>query len=206
MTNSKHFPTTAQQQRYQLRFLALCLEAIRQSGQCSYPPLLELYETAEASTTSDSHPQETEATASGLRLHGINVDDLKYQAKTSHELIIHAAQFLQNLETWNCSPQIQEVIQIIVEETKVLEVLLQPLSPPDSEWASALKRLSYLRDYLLQKLSDTHFLSPQGLRAEQPMIFLQQHRRVYKYLSQLQAVTNSLIEMLCHQIETSQNN
>jgi hypothetical protein len=40
--NSNHFITSAQERMSQQRFLALCLEAIRQTGQCSYPPLLRL--------------------------------------------------------------------------------------------------------------------------------------------------------------------
>ncbi|MBE9117254.1 hypothetical protein IQ249_15240 [Lusitaniella coriacea LEGE 07157] len=185
MTNNKRFTTTEQERRERDRFLALCFESIRESGQCSYPPLVALFKEYEAQKTAVPSP-----------LEGVNIPKLQQQITSSHKRLLGAAQYLQNLKTWDCSPQIQQVVQVIAQEAKALEMLAQPLFPADSPGASALKRLDELRDYLLQKLSDTHFLSPQGLRAEQPMIFIQQHRRIYKYLSQLQAATNEVIECL----------
>lgn len=183
--SSNHFITSAQERTSQQRFLALCLEAIRQTGQCSYPPLLRLIELSEKNVSMESVPPKQSYP-----------EGLKQQVTASHQTIVTAVQTLQAQPTWNSSSEIEQAIQVIAQETKALEMLLQPIYPAGSQGASVLSRLNYLREYLFKKLTDTHFLSPQGLRAEQPMVFLQQHQRVYRYLSQLQSVTQELIEML----------
>lgn len=183
--NSDYSSLPVEEPIFQRRFLILCLAEIRRTGQCSYPPLVQLIEQYKAAGTSFSELFQNEQ----LQL-------IKPQVLTSQKTVIAAAQHLQTLSSWTCSTQIQEKIQVIAQETQKLERLLQPLYPPDSHGESALKRLCYLRDYLLQKLSDAHFLSPYGLRSEQPIVFFYQHRRVHKYLNQLRAVTNELLELL----------
>lgn len=180
-------------QRFQHRFLALCLEDIRLSGQCDYPPLLQLIE---------QHTQESKARRSVLR--NVYLQERRQEALASYHPLVQAIQTLQTQEAWANVSQILQAVQIITQETTTLERVLTPIYPFGSSGVALLKRLEYLRAYLLKKLSDTHFLSPQGLQAKQLLLYHQQRRRIYRYLGELQSVTQDLMELPFENIDPSQ--
>jgi len=184
LSDKDEYAALTPKQRYQWRFLALCLEAIRQSGQCDYPPLVQLIER---------HELETKAYRTELR--NAYLQELKQEAAASYEPLTKAIQTLQSHETWTNSSDVLQSVQIIAQETATLERILKPAYSSSSSGATLLKRLAYLRDYLLQKLNDTHFLLPQGLQAEQLMLYRHQQRRVYRYLGELQSVIQDLLEI-----------
>lgn len=180
-------------QRYQRRFLALCLEAIRQSGQCDYPPLLQLI---------GQHEQEAKACLAELR--NAHLQELKQEAVASYEPLVRAIQTLQAEETWTNSSNVLQAVQVIAQETATVERVLKSAYLFSSSGSVLLQRLSYLRDYLLQKLNDTHFLSTQGLQAEQLLLYRHQQRRVYRYLGELQSVIQDLLEIPLETTDPSQ--
>ena len=187
---------TERKLRYQKRFLTLCFEAIRQSGKLTYPAFLKLID--------EYHREKT--TTRGI-LENVDPQLLTQKVETSQSRILTAAQKLEKQKGWKNAAEISQGRQILARETKNLEALIAPFlsSSSDKNSHSELyQKLSYLRTHLLDKLSDVQFLSPQGLRVEQPQIYAEQDRRVRKYLSEIQAVTNTLVESIKEELrETS---
>jgi hypothetical protein len=192
MKNDLRLTTFHQERIDRKQLLYLYFEKVRQSGQSNYPPLIKLFKLHEQQKTFVPSP-----------LEGVNVRELLSQATTNYESLLQANRYLQNLQEWDSSPQIQEVVQQMARSAKVLEILLRPIFFPNlSEDSpipenSPLGNLFYLREFLLENFSDLHFFLPQKSPVERRTVFFHHHRRrVYKYLSSIEAVAHELIEQL----------
>jgi hypothetical protein len=95
---------------------------------------------------------------------------------------------------------VQQAIQSLAQETRLLERQFcqrpKASQPCPEDAKAALQVLRYVRVYLLAKLSDPHFISHRGLRAEEPSVYEAHWNRCYRYLAALQNAANLLVELL----------
>lgn len=182
------------QQAYQLRLLGLCAERIRQSGECRYPPFLELIQGY--------------TTAGGT--HWKRNPDMKlayhsWRIITLYKNIVIAARQAQDLMSAGSKPvssqQLQALIQTAtkgsqallmqIDEVKLLldslHDIVSPLSP--SELNSARTTLSFACEYLLHREAEGSLLSS-----------LKTKNRCYRYLSDLQEVAHEISQTLLEKI------
>lgn len=175
------------QQEYQLRFLGLCAERIRQSGECLYPPLLAVFQRYE--TAGGTHWQERPDVE--LARHAEQITTLRRNALIAVRQLQAEIRYVQS----NSTPvsQVQAFIQIATTESqalstqvKELQVLLNSLSDIVSplqveELTPALKTLSFACEYLLHKEAVQESLASPQIAA-----------RFYRYLSDLQEVSDAI--------------
>lgn len=187
------FPQSARQriQVYQ-RMLALTLHQVQQTGEFNFPPFVKLVEQwgqlsqepSEAVERLSDLPFRSQSTAVDIRLQGIHT----------------AVSNLQTLSISTPAADVQQAIQSLAQETRWLELQFcqrpQASQPCPEDAKAALQVLRYVRAYLLAKYSDRHFLSHQGLRAEEPSVYEAHLNRCHRYLTALQNAANLLVELL----------
>lgn len=197
--NRHQLKTLEDERRYYLRLTALCLQYQRETGLYNHPALFSsLAEIKQRITSKEESVSKSKKTLSYEEKHEIVLILIVKQ-----QLIFTAINELFQTTEWysknhQVNISIEYYIQIILREIIATILILSPLFKKTSEGGQALERLKMIRSYLQKKLTDLHFLSPNGLRHEQEQIFLQEQRRLFKYLGELKTVINELIEIVRH--------
>lgn len=191
------FQNIEEEKRYNLRLAVLCFQRQRETGLATPPPLVKQFELIkqrivhEGNSKSEPISEET--------LSEEEAKALLPEVITKQDFICIAIKSLRQMESWNArGSHAQEDIQIIARETCALMLLLNPVFKKDSPGGEALERLRVIRSNLLKKFTDLDFLLPHRLQDEQQEILYQQHRRVFKYLGELQATISELTEIIKH--------
>ncbi|MGB3494730.1 MAG: hypothetical protein WBA57_18525 [Elainellaceae cyanobacterium] len=190
--NPSHSPSLSRQRlQYQQRLLALSLHEIQTTGEFDFPPFVELVHQWEELFTEPAQALEPVSSVS-FREYSTVIDNRLREIRD-------AVQQLQALSPSMPEAEIQQAVLTLVQETRLLEMQFfqrlkgQPLS---EEAEAALATLRYIRVYLLAKLSDRHFLSSRGLKADEPRVYEAHFARCFRYLTELQNAANVLVELL----------
>ena len=195
--NRHQLKTLEEERRYYLRLTALCLQYQRETGLYNHPSLFPYLNEIK---------KRISAKKGGI---SIFITFLSYEEKqeiilrlmSKQQLIFVAINTLIQTTAWysekhQINISIEQYLQIILREIIATILILDPLFKKTSKGGQALERLKIIRSYLQKKLTDLHFLSPNGLKHEQQQIFLQEQRRLFKYLGELKVVINELIEIV----------